>query len=260
MRNWKLNHWLVALGALLVLLGIADAIMVVRATPAAQSAQPEHARPKTLKFRAAVEARESGFLPVQTLRGEADLEQASPARRLPFEAEGEMAVNAFADPLILPAERPSETPQLIWIPDIDLYAPVRPVELEVVEIDQVEYDQWEAPTEYAAGWHASSAPLGEPGNTVLNGHHNIYGDVFGRLVELEVGDEIVLYSDRAAHTYRVVERVIFPERFAKAEQRVENARWVLPTGDERLTLITCWPYESNTHRLVLVAKPVSGEK
>ena len=49
----------------------------------------------------------------------------------------------------------------------------------------------------------------------------------------------------------------YAERFAKPEQRVENAGWVLPTDDERLTLITCWPYESNTHRLVLVAKPVA---
>jgi LPXTG-site transpeptidase (sortase) family protein len=57
-----------------------------------------------------------------------------------------------------------------------------------------------------------------------------------------------------------VERVIFPERFARLEQRVENARWILPSEDERLTLITCWPYESNTHRLVLVAKPVLGDK
>jgi LPXTG-site transpeptidase (sortase) family protein len=256
MRTWQLNHWLVALGGLLVLLGITDAIMVVRATPAARSVQPEQARPKTLKFRTAVERRESGFLPVQTLRGEAE---PGPSRRLPFEAEGELAPGAFDDPLILPAEAPAEIPQLIWIPDIGLYAPVVPVELEVVEIDRVEYDQWEAPTEYAAGWHSSSAPLGEPGNTVLNGHHNIYGEVFGRLVELEVGDEIVLYSERAAHTYSIVERVIFPERFAKPAQRVENAGWVLPTEDERLTLITCWPYESNTHRLVLVAKPVSGE-
>ena len=38
--------------------------------------------------------------------------------------------------------------------------------------------------------------------------------------------------------------------------RQANARWILPTTDERVTLITCWPYESNSHRLVVIALPV----
>ena len=33
-----------------------------------------------------------------------------------------------------------------------------------------------------------------------------------------------------------------------------------PTTDERITLITCWPYTSNTHRLIIVAKPIEPEK
>jgi len=37
--------------------------------------------------------------------------------------------------------------------------------------------------------------------------------------------------------------------------RQENARWIAPTDDERLTLVTCWPYTNNTHRVVVVAKP-----
>jgi LPXTG-site transpeptidase (sortase) family protein len=259
MRAWKLNHWLIGLGVLLVVLGIADAIVVVQATPTGETLQSEQGRVKTQRFQPTLEVRASGFLPVQVLSGEANLERIAPNRRLLFEAEDELPVPG-AEVLHLPDDEPVEIPQRMWIPGIDLYAPVLPVELEVVEIDRVEYDQWSAPTEYAAGWHASSAALGQPGNTVLNGHHNIYGEVFGRLVELEVGDEIILYSDQAAHYYTIVERVIFPERFARLEQRVENARWILPSEDERLTLITCWPYESNTHRLVLVAKPVLGDK
>ena len=39
--------------------------------------------------------------------------------------------------------------------------------------------------------------------------------------------------------------------------RLANARWIQPSEDERLTLITCWPYESNTHRLIIVALPAS---
>ena len=37
--------------------------------------------------------------------------------------------------------------------------------------------------------------------------------------------------------------------------REENGRWIQPSDDERLTLVTCWPADSNTHRLILVAVP-----
>jgi sortase A len=46
------------------------------------------------------------------------------------------------------------------------------------------------------------------------------------------------------------------ERGEPVEARRQNARWMNPTEDERLTMITCWPYTSNTHRLIVVAKPV----
>ena len=43
------------------------------------------------------------------------------------------------------------------------------------------YLEWAAPNRFAAGWQQGSAPLGVVGNTVLNGHNNIHGDVFARL-------------------------------------------------------------------------------
>jgi sortase A len=39
------------------------------------------------------------------------------------------------------------------------------------------------------------------------------------------------------------------------DQRLANALWIMPSKDERLTLITCYPYDSNTHRLIIVARP-----
>ena len=30
-----------------------------------------------------------------------------------------------------------------------------------------------------------------------------------------------------------------------------------PTDDVRVTLVTCWPYTNNTHRVIVVAKPAS---
>lgn len=42
---------------------------------------------------------------------------------------------------------------------------------------------------------------------------------------------------------------------AAVDVRMDNARWILPSTDERLTLVTCWPAKSNTHRLIIVASP-----
>ncbi|HID54608.1 MAG TPA: sortase, partial [Anaerolineae bacterium] len=36
------------------------------------------------------------------------------------------------------------------------------------------------------------------------------------------------------------------------------AEWIMPTEDERITLVTCWPYTDNTNRLIVVAQPVEN--
>jgi sortase (surface protein transpeptidase) len=53
--------------------------------------------------------------------------------------------------------------------------------------------------------------------------------------------------------------MILPERFQEIDLRMSNAQWILPSEDHRLTLISCWPYESNTHRVIVVAKLLSVE-
>ena len=119
------------------------------------------------------------------------------------------------------------------------------------------YQQWVAPPTYAAGWLTPTAQLGVAGNTVLSGHHNLDGEVFGHLVDLKVGDVIIMYSGGKKFAYAVALTMILPERFETLDVRLANARWVEPSQDERLTLVTCWPYASNTHRLIVVATPVS---
>jgi LPXTG-site transpeptidase (sortase) family protein len=146
-------------------------------------------------------------------------------------------------------------PEWISIPAIGVDAPIVVVELQEIEYLRETLLQWAAPNFHAVGWHGTSAPLGIPGNTVLNGHHNIYGEVFRHLDELQVGDLIFVTSGQKTFSYRVEETFLLPERFKPVEQRLSNAQWILPTFDERLTLISCWPYESNTHRVVVLAAP-----
>ena len=60
---------------------------------------------------------------------------------------------------------------------------------------------WDVPNWRAAGWLKTSAQAGAPGNTVLDGHHNIYGEVFRYLVDLKPGDAIQLWVGDQARDY-----------------------------------------------------------
>jgi sortase A len=91
---------------------------------------------------------------------------------------------------------------------------------------------------------------------VLSGHHNILGQVFRYVVNLKVGDPITIYAGGTAYNYRVTDSFIVPDKYVSAQQRIENGKWIGPFPDERLTLVTCWPYTNNTHRVIVIAKPV----
>lgn len=146
-------------------------------------------------------------------------------------------------------------PDRIVISAIGLDAPVIPVSYTTVHLAGQTYEQWLVPDKFAAGWQDTTALLGVPGNTVLNGHHNVFGEVFKGLIDLNLGDKIEVYSGTKVFTYIVVQKLLLKERWQTLEKRAENAQWIMPTADERLTLVTCWPPSSNTHRLIIVAYP-----
>jgi sortase A len=177
------------------------------------------------------------------------------ATALPTQTPEPTALPATATPQPTPTLPPA-APELLEIPAIGLSAPVTVVPPVSVWVGGQNLPQWSAPNQMAAGWHEGSALAGQPGNTVLNGHHNIYGSVFANLRHLSTGDLVVLWGEGRAYPYTVVQTMLLEERFASIDARHENARWILPSEDERLTLVTCWPPESNTHRLVVVAVPV----
>jgi LPXTG-site transpeptidase (sortase) family protein len=150
-------------------------------------------------------------------------------------------------------------PDRIVIPSIQLDAPVIPAAQKSVEIQNQWFEQWSAPDEFAAGWQADSAPLGVLGNTVINGHHNVDGKVFGHLVNIKVGDTILVYSGQKVFEYQIAEINVLREKNAPLATRENNAQWISTTSDERLTLVTCWPKRTNTHRLIVVAYPVLSQ-
>lgn len=200
------------------------------------------------------------FLPAAGLEAAAPESAGAPAQPDGAQPETAAADNTFlvpGTPAPSPVSLPqSLVPQRILIPAIGLDAAVVPAGYELIEINGQVYQQWDAPAEYAAGWQMTSAYLGVPGNTVLNGHHNVYGSVFGSLIYLEPGDTIELQSGEWTITYTVGLKLLLPERDEDLSVRLENGRWMQASEDERLTLVTCWPPESNTHRLFIVAQPV----
>ena len=152
----------------------------------------------------------------------------------------------------------ADIPDRIIIPKINLDAPVVVAKRFKTSIDEDEFIQYLVPEKYAGGFHEHSAPLGSIGNTVISGHHNAYGEVFANLDQVEVGDIINLYSNGDQYQYIVANAMILEERDQPLEVKIENARWILPSKDERVTLVTCYPHDSNTHRLILVAIPIDA--
>jgi LPXTG-site transpeptidase (sortase) family protein len=157
----------------------------------------------------------------------------------------------------VPAGKPAGRPLRIVIPDINLDAPVMVSRWITHTEDGMVRGAWEVPDVRAAGWHENSAPLGQPGNTVLNGHNTTRGEVFRDLYTLNPGNGLIAYAGTMSYTYSVSETIVLREYGEPLEVRVANARFIMPTSDERLTLVTCHPYGSLQNRLVVIARPLA---
>ncbi len=171
------------------------------------------------------------------------------------------AVITYTLPVTYTAPEVGVIPVRILIPGIDLEAPVVPIGWIEVKIGGVTQPMWDVPNRRVAGWHETSAKIGAIGNTVLNGHNTSNGEVFRYLYKLDVGAEVLIEADDGAtYTYTVTEKLILPEAGQSIETRMQNAQYILPTTDERLTLVTCHPYGSLANRLLIIAHPAAHTK
>ena len=112
-----------------------------------------------------------------------------------------------------------------------------------VDAPVVQGDDWEA-LKTGVGLNASSGVPGKPGNVILSGHNDIFGQVFRELDRLKPGDEIMLLTEKNAYTYLVTgTQVVQPSQVEVMRQ----------TEDSTLTLISCYPYLVDTQRIVVSA-------
>lgn len=132
-------------------------------------------------------------------------------------------------------EMPTPAPQRptrIVIPAIKLDAPV------------VHGDSWED-LKKGVGHHIGSVNPGERGNMILSAHNDVFGEIFRYLEDVELEDEVIVYSGRQAFEYIVkAKRVVEPT----------DVSVMAPTSKPVLTMITCYPYLIDTHRLVVIAE------
>jgi sortase A len=150
---------------------------------------------------------------------------------------------------------PSKPPIKLSIPRIKIDTSVVPVSWEMIPgKDGQQSSQWKV-AEYAAGHHQGTANPGQPGNVVISGHVDWKGEVFKNLHEAKRGDEIHVYTDDREYLYLVQDIQIVLEDGATDAQKRQNARFMDPTPDQTLTLITCYPYGIDNHRLIVIAKP-----
>lgn len=138
---------------------------------------------------------------------------------------------------------------------VRITAPSIHLDTKVYEV-YVKNSAWEV-ADYAAGHQFNSANPGDGGNIVISGHNNWHGEVFRYLENLTVGDDIHLFTQAGkeyVYTVRLTEKL--KEAGASYQQRLQNGKVMEPTPQEQLTLITCWPYTTFTHRLIIIADPV----
>ena len=93
---------------------------------------------------------------------------------------------------------------------------------------------------------------GEVGNVFIYGHSSskdsrLYGRIFTDIYKLDSGDIIEVYFNNEYYFYEVFEQKVVE----KTDLSV-----VKPTDEEVLSLMTCWPIDTDDQRMIVLAKRV----
>lgn len=109
----------------------------------------------------------------------------------------------------------------------------------------------------AGAGHYPETPLpGEVGNVAIAGHRTTYGRPFNRMDELEPGDEVILSTPLGRFTYEILTRpyVVDPEDWDAVVNDYPR------DGNGYVTLTSCHPEGSATHRIVVRAEMVDSDE
>jgi len=167
-------------------------------------------------------------------------------------------------PTFTPTPIPTATP--LPLPVTRLAIPVIGLNTRIEDIYPTENIAWGGarqfiwdPPAYVAGHFNSSGYPGEGRNIVFIGHNNTLGEVFRYLINLNLEDEVILYTDEKTFSYKVQKKYTIPYLGAEEEGDALLQSYAAPGSSEMVTLISCWPYATNSHRVVIIAAPVPDE-
>ena len=155
---------------------------------------------------------------------------------------------ALALVLIFTSVSLADQPLHLVIPAVNIDSKIVPVGWRSVVVEGQAYNQWLVDKNFV-GWHSLSSKPGQIGNTVLNGHSDIYTRIFRNLDDVQIGDEVIVVSGDQKYRYVITQKIVVTEAVS-IEERLKNARFMAPTSDKRLTLITCTQLNN---RLIVVA-------
>jgi sortase A len=139
--------------------------------------------------------------------------------------------------------------------DIKVGEALTRLEVPRLDVDVVVVEGTTPAALHAGAGHYPRTPLpGEEGNVAIAGHRTTYGRPFGRLDELAEGDRVILTTPVGRYIYELSERpwIVDAHDWSAIRSYPVNGAW--------LTLTTCHPEGSATHRIVARAILVSDEE
>lgn len=130
---------------------------------------------------------------------------------------------------------PGQLEGVLSIPQIDIHAPV----IYGATADILDKGFGAIP--------GMDIPGEQNGSYAIAGHQShVFGQFFNRLDELEIGSDFIFETAQEKQSYEVYEmKIVDPEDVEVIGQE---------QGRAKLSLITCYPKNSNKHRLVVMAE------
>jgi LPXTG-site transpeptidase (sortase) family protein len=133
------------------------------------------------------------------------------------------------------------------IPKLNLASPI------ITDVDGTNKDVYFKALENGVAQMKGTAKPGEESNTLIFGHSSYYKDspgnykeIFKNIDQIKIGDEISIHYNNKDFGYLVTET-----------KTVENNDVSIASisGQERITLMTCWPAGTTDKRYVVIAEP-----